>query len=37
MISWTSGGMTRWAISDLDERELGELARLEQRADSLGS
>jgi anti-sigma factor (TIGR02949 family) len=37
MMSWTSGGMTRWAISDLNEAELGELARLEQRADSLGS
>ncbi|HEU6452096.1 MAG TPA: anti-sigma factor [Gemmatimonadaceae bacterium] len=37
MLSWTSGGMTRWAISDLAEAELGELARLEQRADSLGS
>lgn len=37
MLSWTSNGMTRWAISDLDEEELGELARLEQRADSLGS
>lgn len=37
MLSWTSGGMTRWAISDLNEDELGELARLEQRSDSLGS
>ena len=32
MLSWTSGGMTRWAISDLNEAELAELARLEQRA-----
>ncbi len=37
MLSWTSGGMTRWAISDLDEDELRELARLEQRADSLAA
>jgi anti-sigma factor RsiW len=37
MLSWTSGGMTRWAISDLNEDELRELARLEQRADSPGS
>jgi anti-sigma factor RsiW len=37
MLSWTSGGMTRWAISDLNEDELAELARLEQRADSLAA
>lgn len=37
MLSWTSGGMTRWAISDLNEQELAELARLEQRADSLAA
>ena len=37
MLSWTSGGMTRWAISDLNEVELAELARLEQRADSLAA
>ncbi|HET7550079.1 MAG TPA: anti-sigma factor [Gemmatimonadaceae bacterium] len=35
MLSWTRGGMTCWAISDLNEEELRELARLEQRADSL--
>jgi mycothiol system anti-sigma-R factor len=35
LLSWTSGGMTRWAISDLNEEELAEFAQLEQRADSL--
>ena len=37
VLSWTSDGMTRWAISDLNERELREFAQLEQRADSLGT
>jgi anti-sigma factor (TIGR02949 family) len=37
ILSWTQGGMTRWAISDLNGEELKEFARLEQRTDSLAT
>jgi anti-sigma factor RsiW len=37
VLSWTRGGMTRSAISDLNAGELREFARLEQRTDSLAA
>lgn len=37
VLSWTSGGMARWAISDLNAGELREFAQLERRADSLAA
>jgi anti-sigma factor RsiW len=37
VLSWTRGGMRRWAISDLNGDELREFARLEQRTDSLAA
>jgi anti-sigma factor RsiW len=32
---WTRGGMTFWAVSDLNEKELGEFARLVQKEQGL--
>jgi mycothiol system anti-sigma-R factor len=37
MLAWTRGGMTRWAISDLNLDELHQFAGLEQRSDSLAA
>jgi anti-sigma factor RsiW len=37
LLPWTRGGMTRWAVSDLNAEELRDFARLEQRTDSLAS
>jgi anti-sigma factor RsiW len=34
MINWTEGGLTFWAVSDLNEEELGEFVRLVQNQAS---